>query len=472
MHRRRLATIALAATAVVGGAAARHRAIVPPEPVPIELDARRSFAVTDTAILTAFPFERVVDQIAARSGVKGASGSQLVRQMFDTQTAKPGFFDAAGPHCDDFLTDGAPSFNAFPRRCPTPEWALATAAFAAGEYFPSAILNRFDLAAADGSHCGQYRLVYVRKGQTSVDVVHLIFEAVLPNPHPEQGLSACRPVAQFWADLSNVDSMEERRARLERFFFDGLGELAPVIDPRHYAFGSGGGIRTRQQARVPSEPRMYQFHTRTDCTESGDCTLRLVPHVLPNLPWAPLFDAAIDTEQGRAFRADFIRQVPNLAINDVNLYFMDIPPAYLIVESHASDEVRAFVYDNPFNKSQSTEGGRAFHAAIQTELTRIGSSLTPENIIKRAETQNCAGCHALFGDIGGGVTFPQPRLSRHVLDQTLESGEGGPQSRFAVSQAMKDVFIPHRMRILREFLKTGKAPVHSNGTIGGGRAVQ
>ena len=49
-----------------------------------------------------------------------------------------------------------------------------------------------------------------------------------------------------------------------------------------------------------------------------------------------------------------------------------------------------------------------------------------------------------------------------VDDLTLTAGEGGPASRFQISPAMKDVFIPNRMRILREFLQSGKPPEHSN----------
>ena len=47
-------------------------------------------------------------------------------------------------------------------------------------------------------------------------------------------------------------------------------------------------------------------------------------------------------------------------------------------------------------------------------------------------------------------------------DLTMVAGEAGPSSRFQISPAMKDVFIPNRMRILREFLQSGKPPEHSN----------
>jgi hypothetical protein len=58
--------------------------------------------------------------------------------MFDTQNPQPGMADPAAPHCDDFLIDGAPTFNTFPRRCPTPEATLLAATpFGATDYVPS-----------------------------------------------------------------------------------------------------------------------------------------------------------------------------------------------------------------------------------------------------------------------------------------------------------------------------------------------
>jgi hypothetical protein len=60
--------------------------------------------------------------------------------------------------------------------------------------------------------------------------------------------------------------------------------------------------------------------------------------------------------------------------------------------------------------------------------------------------------------------------AEHMYENFTEGGEGG--LRYMISLAMKDVFIPHRMQVLERFLLTGAPPVHSNGTIGGGRSVQ
>ena len=146
--------------ALLGTSATRHRAALPPfDSIPLSLS--RSFAVTDVAILQGFPFARVVDAIAACSGVTGATGAQLVQQMYDTQSPRPGMVDPSGPHCDDFLILGTPTFNTFPRRCPTPESKLAAAPLGVYDYVPLALVNRFDMAPPDGANCGQYRMIYV-----------------------------------------------------------------------------------------------------------------------------------------------------------------------------------------------------------------------------------------------------------------------------------------------------------------------
>jgi hypothetical protein len=471
-------TMALLATA-----ATRRRPTLPPgSNVPLSLT--RSFAVTDVAILQGFPFARVVDAIAARSGVAGATGGQLIRQLYDTQNPRPGIADSAAPHCDDFLTDGTPSFNGFPRRCPTPEATLLAATpFGATDYVPLALINRFDMAPADGANCGQYRMIYVTYPTPDKPPanhrIHFIFESVLPNPHPEQGIAGCRAVAQFWADLSSVDSMSERRARLEQFFFDGIPGFEPVVHPNHYTLASGGGIRTRENLQGLTKvngTRFYQFRVEKQCPSGSSCTLRLMPDLLENVPSGLLFRAdAFGEPKVGPFHDEFIAQVKTLAINDVNQFHMNVRAQSLLVESNPDDDPFSLGYSFWFRGAARDDGGK-FRAQVDAELKRIGSDLTPENIVARAETQACHGCHAPSGTIdvpsgipgasvslGGGVVFPAavPGFG-HVDDLTMTDGDGGPSSRFQISPAMKDVFIPNRMRILREFLLHGRPPEHSN----------
>lgn len=444
-------------------AAARRRAITPPEQVP--LDARRSFAVTDKAILDGFSFERVLTALTAGTQT---SPAQLYQQWLDTFNAKPGLVSADGPHCDDFVVDGGPSLNGFPRRCPVPEGLFANEQpFTPGRFIRIGITNRFDLAPADGSNCGQYRLVFARPSSAPLDMFHIIFEAVLPNPNPAAGLSACRPVADFWAGLSAVGSMDERRAQLEMFFFQGLPGFSPVVRAENYS--GAGGIRTSQRTGAVG-PRMYQFRATRDCT-AGDCRITMRPDALENMIFGPFFDSHLDTPQARRFRDNFVTQVSTLAVRDVNEYFMNVPSEFLMAESNPSDTVPLFLLVEPFTQGLATPAGVDFNNRIAAELTRIGSTLTPSQVVLRADTQGCIGCHLVSGSVGEGVVFPRAGDHlQHLDEHVVEDGEGGVASRFAISPAMQ-VFIPHRMQVLHDFLNRGTPPVHS-ATVGGGRAIQ
>lgn len=452
MRRRAIRTL-IVAFAVVLLMAGRSRVVQHPAR---SLSATRSFEVTDKAIVGTFTLERVLTQLIDRAGVTGLTPQQLMRQLFDTQNPRPGLADAAGPHCDDFITGGVPSFNGFPRRCPTPEGPLAQVD---PNYFTMGVINRFDLAPPDGSNCGQYRLVFARGNTVFLGRTHLIFEPVLPNPNPSAGLAGCRPVAQFWSDLSSVDSISERQARLETFFFEGLGGFGPVIDPANLA--APGGVRTLQESNGAVTTRFYQFRLEKDCV-SGACTLRFVPDVLENMPYGLLFDATNTSTLAKAFREEFVKQVSTLAIDDLNLFHMQIPKEYLMVESNPS-EAAAFDYQLPFDNALSTGAGSAFRDSIQQELDRIGSPLTPDQVLLRAENETCHACHGFNGiSLGGNVKLALGFFSMQMIsEETLQDGEAGPLTRYGVDPIVMTQFIPHRMQILQNFLRDGTPPVHS-----------
>ena len=449
LGRRGVLLLSSLAIALLAGGA-RRRAVEPPHP----LDARRSFVVTDQAILDGFTFERVMNAIVVRSGTR-TSALRLYQQLFDTQNPRPGRVAAGAAHCDDYLVNGKPSFNGLPRRCPTPEGNLAVTNPFGGDHIPLAAVNRFDMAPPDGSNCGQYRIVFARKTDSTFARVHLIFEAVLPNPAVAQGIAGCRQVAQFWADLSNVNSIAERRAKLEAFFFDGIDGFDPVIDPRHFSAASGGGIRTMHNANAPLGNRFYQFRLERE----GD-QLVAVPDVLQNMPYGKFFDATYDTETARRFRDAFVAQVSSLAIADSNLAFMNIPNEFLLAESNPGESELDVVFEVPFVASQLTTEGRAFSNRISAELRKSGSRLSPTDIVKRANQLSCTGCHFFRGNVGDLEFYQQ------ISEAVVETGDAGP--RFAISKTMRDVFVPHRMDVLTDFLRSGTAPPRAGATIGGG----
>lgn len=443
--------------------ASRRRAVVTPA---LSLDARRSFVVTDQAILDGFSFERVMNAVVGRSGTR-TTAIRLYQQLFDTQNAKPGLVAPDAPHCDDFLVDGKPGFNGLPRRCPTGEGAFATTdPFSRRDHIPLGLINRFDLAPADGSNCGQYRIIFAKKSDSPFTRLHFIFEAVLPNPDRSRGIAGCRPVAQFWADLSNVSSISERRARLDRFFFAGLDGFDPVIDPDHYSAASGGGIRTMHNSNAPLRNRFYQFRL----ARRGD-QLIAEPGVLDNMPFGRFFDATWDTPAATRFRDAFVANVRNLAIPDENRFFMNIPSEFLLAESNPGQSELDVVFEIPYVTSQFTPEGFVFTARISNELRKAGSRLSPIDVVRRANELSCTGCHFFRGNVGEGSNVPfGVEFYQQISESFTEAGEAGP--RFAISRTMRDVFVPHRIEVLRNFLTTGTVPVQPSATIGGGRTVQ
>jgi hypothetical protein len=464
--KRALFTSAIAAAAALALIGARHRAATPPAAPPIVINKYRSIFLTESNDLAAFGFERVLQTLIDRSGATGTTPLSLYRQWFDTQNPKPGLAVADAPHCDDFITDGKPSFNGFPRRCPTPEGPLALSdPFASHEYLPIGITNRFDLTPLDGSNCGQYRIVYTNLTRHIPAKLQIIFEAVLPNPHPEAGVQGCRPVAQFWADLSAIDSDQERHARVERFFFDGIDGFPPVLRPEHFVAGAGR-IRTSQQE--PNSPdglgRFYQFQLQ----KSG-ARLLVVPGLLENAPYATLYNSAILHPLGEEYRQFFISQVATLAIRDVNGFFDKIPEKYLLHESHPETLPLAFSSQTSFNVALSTAGGVGFNSAIAGELHRVGSTLSVSDVLARADTQNCQGCHRGDVVVGEGIRFPPGFIGNTHIASIQQRNDDGI-ARFWVSSALLNTFAPHRAQILSDFLAGKPLPVHSAGTIGGGRS--
>ncbi|HEX8169376.1 MAG TPA: hypothetical protein VF824_02415 [Thermoanaerobaculia bacterium] len=452
---RRLFVTLLSLLALFALVAAKRRSVRSPG-IDAPLRPERSFAITDAGVLAPFRFERVLAQLAARADVPGLTAEKLFRQWMDTQNPKPGL-DAAMPHCDDELVNGKPSLNGFARGCPTNEGPRATAPFHPDAFIPIAITNRFDMA--DGAQCGEYRIVFADTTVSSVEVFHIIFEGVLPNPRPELGLAGCRPVAQFWADLSAVESRTERRDRLERFFFDGISGFAPVIDPAHYSTAPAG-IRTLQATLPVQATHFLQFRLVRECT-NGTCRAIMKPDALENAPFGDFLDARVTTPQAQRFRDAFVAQVKDLAVRDVNLYFMSIPNEFLLGDTQPTPSDLTFILDRPFSASLVSSEGLAFKARIDEALRASGSTLSAQQVVARAETMGCVGCHFLSGDVGEGVRFPPPlQDQQHVSEKQFTFI--GQDKQFAISPAMRDVFIPHRMQILRDFLVSGKAPVHSN----------
>jgi hypothetical protein len=431
----------------------------PEEPEPeVSLDARRSLAVTDEVILAHFSFEEVMNRLAEQSGIPGLTGLRLYQEWWDSQRKASRGLKLGGPHCDDEkLSDGKPGFNGFAYSCPRAEGDQAgenpflEPATNPAAYVPIGLFNRFDLAAQDGSDCGEYRIVFARRsGITNKDSRNFIaFEGVLPNPKPKRGILGCGKVVRFWAELSQEPDAAVRAEALHPFYFEGLGgHVPPVIDIDNFGNATDratGQVRTNQF--MQSTWTLREFRLRKRC--SGDsCVMRFEPDTVKTNPAGVLFSSKVSHPLKEDFSAALLEQVEALSTNDVLRYTMSFEDRFNSGQSHSSGTENLYVH-------QLGNGPSPLRTKLQQRLTDLGSSLTPTNIIARAQTLSCAGCHQLSTgeNLGGGLTWPSKSTLFtfvHVSERTMEEGPDGP--RFGLSESLVGTFLPYRQQLMEAFL--------------------
>jgi hypothetical protein len=437
------------------------RALSAPRKTPktFPLDERKSIFITDQAILSLFTFDRLMERLAAESKAHKVSKEDLFQQWWDTANLKASFnLPFGGPNCDPAL------LNTFPYTCPRNEGQQVTAnpygVATPVTYTAIALSNRFDLTTPPdkgGTDCGEYRIVFERNsgGTDALDRSLIIFEAVLPNPKPKlHTLEGCRPVQEFWESLSKPGlSVATRGKMLLDFYFEGLPghRVEPVFMAKHYGASTPtaeGQIRTNQfmAGTSPQTWMLRQFHIVQDLQG-----MKIVPVTDAANPPASLFDETNLQPLGSNFRSDFLSQVAALGNSNIDLVAMEAAGQYEdgeSIEGGPGGPPTAMNYAAAFANSPS------FRAAIQAKLGP-GSTLTPDNIIARAQTQTCAGCHQLSinANLGGGLVWPaslgftQERLAP-PFDTT---GPDGP--RYQISPALQNVFLPFRKHVIETFLQ-------------------
>ncbi|WP_164014381.1 hypothetical protein [Pyxidicoccus trucidator] len=415
----------------------------------ITVDPRRSLVVTDQAVLSGFSFSLFMSQLVASSGV-ATTELDLFQRWWDTARPSPGL--GSGAHCD---TLGIANMNGFPYTCPRKEGDQALVdpfinpTTNPNAYIPIGLFNRFDLASTRGADCGEYRIAYARRsGITNASDRNLvIFEAVLPNPTPSKGLEGCRPVADFWAGLSTDPDPISRASKLRTFYFIGLPGFMPVVHIDNYGnrtTGSTGQVRSNQF--MQTSWLLREFEVRKECRALVPCTLRFLPVTVKTNPGGTLFNpASVHSEAPTFQNTSFPGQVSRLAVNDLNLFTMFTSDVHNSGQSDAQHATENR-YVTQFGVAPS-----AFRTNIQAKLMAIGSTLTPDQIVARAQVQSCAGCHQLSNgaNLGGGLIWPSSQRFTHVSEST-EPGPDGARHR--ISPALTNVFIPHRQAVFETFV--------------------
>jgi len=438
------------------------------------IDVRRSLAVTEQTILSRFSLQRVLTQLATQSGVPGLTATALFQQWWDTQNPMPGVY--AGAHCDDTVTPGIGStINGYPYLCRDGAEGAQVSCdpFAANStcaYIPIGLFNRYDLAPENGAHCGEYRIVYAKtSGITSTSDRNLvIFEASMPNPHPQQGLKGCQQIMDTWANLTPENNIQARATVLENFYFNGntqgqgQGVVPPVVSISNFgdnALGAGQ-IRTNQFVNTTTGWSFREFKLIRTCSGGACSSMRFVPVTNKNNAFGLLFDPNSNYSTAPAFRTFFPSQVANLNATTIPGLDISTPDTFNTAQSQASGASAAEIrYTVQFGTSPSS-----LRTDLQTQLTTLGSTLTPDDIVARAQALSCAGCHRLSNNapLGGGLIWPASQGFTHVSERETEVVGG--ETRFMLSGALINHFLPARQAIFEDFLnnrpRPSKGPTH------------
>ncbi|WP_437970182.1 hypothetical protein WMF04_13145 [Sorangium sp. So ce260] len=447
--------------------------------LPFPIEGRKSLVVTNADILSAFTLKDVLQQLIDQAGVS-LTPLQLFQQLMDTnRKAADGL--GLGPNCDDVVIPGSDgSINGWPIDCPRAVGFEADRDPFADEtadnaYVATTLSNRFDLAPPDGANCGEYRVVFARRSGMTPGAFQLrnfiIFEARMPNPTPSLGREGCRPIVDFWYGLSDsAESLAARRDALHDFYFEGLPGFEPVIHIDHYGQNAGpfgGQIRTNEFLFAPEvvgDPpvpfttwNLREFRLLHSGSGSS-ATLVVTPSFVKDTPAAPLFDPASTDARAVAFRSTaFPGLVERLAASDdINRFAFE--PLYPTT-MNAGESQMIGLQNNYFATFGS--GPSALRTSIQNKLTAMGSALTPDQIVGRAFSLSCSGCHEPIGDATGsptvdldvGTTKTLAKTSPFV--QTTEQLETDPiegGQRFMISEALTDLFIPFRQDVMADFL--------------------
>jgi hypothetical protein len=507
-----------------------------------DIDIHRSLAIVDLATLGAmdghgrerFSLRRVLGKIATTSrSTQGVSALELYRRLWDTNNDKAHGYFPDGQHCDDEKDAyGHAMLGGSPLECPRQEGVLADpqahnpfcSDASCDPYSPIAIVNRFDLAPENGQTCGQYRIVY-GKGTAGVTPVEMagnpdpfnrnlmIFEAILPNPHPGQGLAGCAPVVSYWAALSAEDDHDKRAEALDRFFFDGVLGFPAAFDFDHFT----GAVDPETEVQLSGQIRanQFMFFVHGDPWQLREYNLARECHgpryhrvcsakvklVSPKInPDASLFDDANQSPRALAFRdpnnpRGLFGQLDTLSSPDLNLINMNgLGPEFNGAQSTSSP---LFILDPTLPPPPGTQVfddtnylvkiklGGAFIAKLQSTLVARGSKLGAVHIVRRAQTQSCAGCHelstttaAFFGGkneanrVAPDLLWPDAALGAIPLPAFTQTSEAllvpldpyetcdvactaDPthcRCAWALSQALNEVFLPFRKENMKNYL--------------------
>lgn len=489
--------------------------------------ADRSLLINEIAVLEAnnnFTLQKTLDKLAGQVSLPGPvtpiTGVDLFQNLWSLQAENCSTTINGWDHlCNREFLEG--------RQTIEPQSHLDA-------YKPLALVNRFDLHDHEwgAKNCGEYRIIYGRQSPTvgALERNFIIFEGVLANPTPGNP-KGCRPVQQYWANLSQVEDPVARSNALEKFYYQGIpltgvgGVSSPVISAKHFALAAditgatGGQIRTNQFLNSldlagvlnGTNPNglalgpwvLKQFRL----TKTG---LMVKQEPVASTPPATLFDENNQSDIAVQYRNQFLgvngeglASDGHTPVHLMNLLREKAEDIVLTVSDPAISQLGQEAIKFDFSESFSLGSqdfidlehsqlevaaaipgptGETFINRVNARLAEIGRlspdglrcegttgftikntkgefCYTGEQVVRRATTATCAGCHnpILFGLVLPGIgplqAFPSPADGLFVHVSADVNDEAAP-THYLISDALTNIFLPQRKQKVETFLNS------------------
>ena len=390
---------------------------------------------TNPAALGTFSLRNTLEAALQNAG-RLVSADSAYHAIVDSYATAADGRDPAASHCDDQSAEvGGPGLNGFPLQCGRLESLQFDNLDA---WFPIAAVNRLDLAPADGSSCGQQRLIFANGEPIGNARMLLIVEAQIDNPNPACGVDACRPIAELWTSVAGEPDPFVRAGMLQDAFLGaGIGSgFGPFIHADRLG-PNGGQIRTNNFNDAPWTLREFHF-------EPGPFGIPR-PRPVGDSPNGALWDDTAPAAAGAPCRSAFLSALDGLLTDNLSTMSFVVPEPCKDAESRND-----FSQDYAFHLQQ---GSGAFQGQLAAEL--VGTGLSPEDIAARARfAGSCMGCHQESSGtfLGNGVSAPFQFDFVHVNERITVPCDDGSGGCFAISEALRDEFLPHRRRVVSDVL--------------------
>jgi hypothetical protein len=244
--------------------------------------------------------------------------------------------------------------------------------------------------------------------------------------------------------------VDERGKRLEKLYFEGHGNVAPVVHIANYGDNrlGAGQVRTNQfvsPAGSGNPWTLREFKLRKTGCPSKFCSLKMLPVSVKNNPFGPLFagTAAGSAEFERLFAQQNVASLSAAKLADIA---MTTPEKFNAAQSNSNGSTEN---DYPAQFASNTRLATALRTALGVQ-----STLTPAQLVARAGTQSCAGCHQLSNgaQLGNSLVWPSSLGFVHVSERQTEVVGG--VTRFVISPALVSTFLPARKARMEAYLRT------------------